>query len=127
MTSLRKMAGIAALMAISVVYVLVSPMPWAQAASGQPVIDGFLQPAGYTQITSLSSAAGLGSIPDGVKLTLIQAQDNDIRWRDDGTNPTTSVGMVLSAGQTLVYNGNPAAFKAIEVTASAALNVTFYK
>lgn len=96
-------------------------------ASGAPVLDGYLDPGGYTQVTSLATAAGLGTIPNGVKLTLIQAEAQDIRWRDDGVNPTASVGMVLGAGQTLVYNGNPAAFKAIEVTTSAKLNVTFYR
>jgi len=97
------------------------------AASGAPVLDGYLEPAGYSQLSVLSSAAGLGTIPNGVKLTLIQAESQDIRWRDDGVNPTASVGMVLEAGQTLVYNGNPAAFKAIETTASAKLNITFYR
>jgi hypothetical protein len=97
------------------------------AAAGQPVLDGYLDPGGYTQVTSLATAAGLGTIPNGVKLTLIQAEAQDIRWRDDGVNPTASVGMVLGAGQTLVYNGNPAAFKAIEVTTSAKLNVIFYR
>lgn len=96
-------------------------------ASGQPVIDGFLEPAGYVQVTSLSSAVGLGTIPNGTKLTLIQPESQDVRWRDDGTNPSTSVGMVLSAGTTLVYNGNPAAIKFIEVAASAKLNVAFYR
>lgn len=97
------------------------------AASGAPVLDGYLEPAGYAQVTSVSSAVGLGTIPNGVKLVLIQAEAQDVRWRDDGVNPTTSVGMVIPAGQTLVYNGNPSAFKAVEVTASAKLNVTFYR
>lgn len=91
------------------------------------VVDGYLTPAGYSQITSVSSAVGLGTIPSGVKLTLIQCESQDVRWRDDGTNPTTSVGVVLQAGQTLVYNGNPSTIKFIETTASAKLNVVFYR
>lgn len=97
------------------------------AADGQKVIDGYLEPAGYVQITSLSSAVGLGTIPADVKLTLIQAETQDIRWRDDGTNPTTGVGMLLADGQTLVYNGNPRALKLIETTASAVANVAYYR
>lgn len=97
------------------------------AASGQQVIDGYLDPAGYSQLTSLASATGVGTIPTGTKLTLIQAETQDVRWRDDGTNPTASVGMLLADGQTLVYNGNPSTLKVIEVTGSAKLNITFYK
>lgn len=101
--------------------------PLLMAASGQPVIDGYLQPAGYTQITSLSSAVSIGTIPDGTRLTLVQAETQNVRWRDDGTNPTSSVGMLLSAGQTLVYNGDPRSLRVIETTSSAVVNVAFYK
>lgn len=97
------------------------------AASGQPVIDGYLEPAGYVQVTSLATAVGLGTIPAGTRLTLVEAESQDVRWRDDGTNPTASVGMVLAAGQTLVYNGNPTTLKLIEVTASAKLNISYYR
>lgn len=97
------------------------------AYTGQKVVDGFLQPAGYVQITSLSSAVGLGTLPDGVTLTLIQAESKNVRWRDDGTDPTAAVGMILEAGQTLVYTGNPSEIKLIEVAASAIVNVSFYK
>jgi hypothetical protein len=96
-------------------------------AFGNKIIDGYLAPAGYTQVTSLSAATGLGTIPDGTQLALIQPESQDIRWRDDGSNPTTSVGMVLSAGSTLFYNGNMSAFKMIEVTATAKVNISFYK
>jgi hypothetical protein len=97
------------------------------AASGQPVIDGFLEPNGYVQITTLTTSVGLGTIPGNTKLTLIQAEVQNVRWRDDGTDPTTSIGMLLEAGQTLVYNGNPAEIELIEVTAGAVLNISFYR
>lgn len=81
---------------------------------------------GYLQVTSLSTAAGL-TVPSNASWALIQAQDQAVRWRDDGTNPTTSVGMYLAAGDTLTYDGtNLANLKFIEVTASAKLNVSFY-
>lgn len=111
----------------ALMWALLAVSPLLFAASGQPVIDGFVEPAGYTQITSVSSAVSLGTIPDGTKLTLIQAESQNVRWRDDGTNPTTTVGMLLQAGQTLVYNGNPARVRVIETTASASVNVSFYR
>lgn len=86
---------------------------------------GVLVPKGYQQITSLSSAAGL-TVPPGGVIALIQAETQSVRWRDDGTNPTTSVGMVLAAGETLAYTGQLAAIKLIETTASATLNISYY-
>jgi hypothetical protein len=89
------------------------------------VLAGKYSPLGYEQVTSLSSAAGL-TPPEGARLALIQAQDQDTRWRDDGTNPTTTVGMNLIAGAELSYSGNLAKIKFIEVAASAKLNVSYF-
>lgn len=96
-------------------------------AAGQAtqVIDGHLSNLGYQQVTSLSSAASL-TVPAFTKLAVIQCESQSVRWRDDGTNPTASVGMILNPGDTFFYNGNAGAFKAIEVAASAKLNVSYY-
>jgi hypothetical protein len=88
---------------------------------------GYMESAGYIQITSLSSAVGLGAIPDGTTLAIIQAETQNVRYRDDGTNPSASVGMLLPAGDLLYYTGKMADLKFIEVSASAKLNVTYYK
>jgi len=90
-----------------------------------------LSPFGYQQITSLSSATAL-TIPAPTNavpatLALIQAETQDVRWRDDGTNPTASVGMVLAAGETLPYTGDLSKLKFIETTASAKLNISYYR
>lgn len=82
-------------------------------------------PLGYQQITSLSSSTGL-TVPQDAKRALIQAESQQVRWRDDGTAPTASVGMTLDAGSTLAYTGNLAAIRLIEVSASAKLNVSYY-
>ncbi len=89
-------------------------------------IQGHLEPAGYEQISTLSAAKGL-TPPDQAKLALIQPQTKDISWRDDGTSPTASVGMFLAANDTLVYTGVFSAIKFIETSASAKINVTYYK
>lgn len=80
---------------------------------------------GYQQITSLGSAVGL-TVPTGATLALIQAEAQDIRWRDDGSNPTASIGMYLAAGNSVYYVGPLATFKAIEVTSGAILNILYY-
>lgn len=98
---------------------------------GRAVIDGQRVPNGFQQITSLSSAVGL-TVPAGTRLVLIQAEDQNVRWRDDGTDPTASVGMVITSDSLLVYTGagevSPfEAIRFIQETASAKLNVSYYK
>lgn len=80
---------------------------------------------GYEQITSLSSAQSL-NVPSGAKFCIVVPESQAVRWRDDGTSPTASVGMPISVGQPVEYSGNLAAIKFIEQTASAKLNVAYY-
>lgn len=91
-----------------------------------PIIDGFSVPAGYQQITSLNAAAGL-TVPAGSRIAIIQAETQAVRYRDDGTNPTSTVGMYLNALDIVIYNGDLSAIKFIETTASAKLNISYYK
>lgn len=88
---------------------------------------------GYQQITSLSSATGL-TVPSVDKnglncrpaIAIITPEGEDVRWRDDGVNPTASVGMPLAAGVTLQYDGDLTLIKFIEQTAGAKLNISYY-
>jgi len=80
---------------------------------------------GYQQITSLSSATGL-TIPQGTTLALIVPETQNVRWRDDGTNPTASVGMPIFVGASLSYDGDLSRIKFIESTAGATLNISYY-
>ena len=83
-------------------------------------------PVGYQQITSVSASTAL-TIPAGANVALIQAEAQAVRWRDDGTAPTASVGMSLAADETLPYTGNLSAIRFIEQTAGAKLNVSYYR
>lgn len=96
-----------------------------QALNPIPTCPGQVTPKGLQQITSLVAAASL-TVPSGAQFALIQAESQDVRWRDDGTNPTASVGMLLASGETLAYTGPLAAIRLIETTASAKLNVSYY-
>jgi hypothetical protein len=85
-------------------------------------------PLGYVQITSLSTAVGLGPVPNDTIMVLIQAEAQGLRWRDDGVAPTASVGMILAAGQTFQYTcPNLTLIQFIQQTSGAILNVSFYK
>lgn len=83
---------------------------------------------GYQQITagSLGSAVGFASVPASASAALIYVEAGNIRWRDDGTAPTATVGMPVSAGQAFVYSGPLSAIQFIEQAGqSPIINVTF--
>lgn len=80
---------------------------------------------GYQQITSLSASTAL-TVPTGATMALIVADTQGVRWRDDGTAPTASVGMPLAVGVSLSYDGDLKAIRFIQQAASATLNVSYY-
>lgn len=97
-------------------------------ASGNlsPTVQGYLESNGYQQITNVSAAVGL-TVPDKTRIAMIQPESQNVRWRDDGTNPTSAIGMILVANDILVYSGVMSSIKFIETAASAKLNITYYK
>ena len=96
-------------------------------------IKGVTSCLGYQQITSLSEATGL-TVPAvdrfGNKvmptMALIICETQNVRWRDDGTAPTASVGMPLTVGTALQYDGDLNRIQFIEQTGSAKLNISYY-
>jgi hypothetical protein len=97
-------------------------------SQGQRQLDAVLLSAGpYEQVTNLTAAVGFSAIPSNTETAVIVVEGQDIRWTDDGvTTPTATVGMLLKKDSTFVYNGEIKNFKAIEVAASAKLNVSYY-
>lgn len=89
---------------------------------------------GYAQDTSISTASNLPSIPTTDKqgnkqaptIAVITCETNTVRWRDDGTAPTTSVGMPLAAGTPFIYDGDIPNIKFIDTSTGAILNVSYY-
>lgn len=84
-------------------------------------------PLGQEQVTALSSAENLPDIPADAAWAVIIPEGNDVRWRDDGTDPTDSIGMPLSISQPLTYSGDLEAIKFIQQGAGAKLNVAYYR
>ncbi len=80
---------------------------------------------GYQQITSLSASTAL-TVPAGATRAVIIPESQGVRWRDDGTAPTASIGMVLPVLVTLSYDGDLSRIRFIQQAASATLNVSYY-
>ena len=87
-------------------------------------------PVAYAQATVSGSAISLPSIPTGANRALVQLETGDtIRWRDDGTAPTSSVGMVLYPANIIELTSaqSIAKFKAIGIVGGGVtLNVSYY-
>lgn len=88
---------------------------------------------GYQQITSLSAATGLTvPVTDATGLSakptiaIITPEGQAVRWRDDATAPSATVGMPLAVGVTLQYDGDLTKIRFIEQTAGAKLNISYY-
>ncbi len=90
------------------------------------MIGTYYRSLGYRQVAVSGAAVGLGAIPDGTTFTLITVEGGDVRFRDDGVNPTSSIGMVVKKDGVVKYDADPAVLKAINVSDAVTLNVTFY-
>lgn len=90
----------------------------------------FIQPLGYCQLTSVSSSTLVSSCSGGIPAltgwAVICVDTAAIRWRDDGTAPTASVGMPIAAGQCFYYSGTFATLRVIAQTGSPVVNISFY-
>lgn len=94
---------------------------------GTHVIDGHREPLGYEQITDVASGSGASlTVPEGARLAFIQPETKDVRWRDDGTDPISTVGMLITANSILSYTGDLHAIRFCQVAATAKLNVSYY-
>jgi hypothetical protein len=88
------------------------------------VADAIIEPDGYVQLNP-TIAMGIG-IGNG-RVALIQALDQNVRYRDDGPDPTTSIGVRIHAGESIWYTGDLRKIRFIEETSGAELNILVYK
>ena len=80
---------------------------------------------GYQQITSLSAATNL-TVPAGATLAVIIPEAQNVRWRDDGTAPTSTVGMPVAVGVVLSYDGDLKKIQFIQQASGSILNISYY-
>jgi hypothetical protein len=80
---------------------------------------------GYQQLAVGSGVQTL-SIPPWAHGCYLQAETNDVRFRFDGAAPTTSVGMLIKAGQNpFWFSERLGALQFIGAASPATLNVEF--
>jgi len=83
-----------------------------------------ISPVAYIQLDGLSVAKGIRV--EG-RTAVIQALNQNVRYRDDGTDPTPNTGMRIHAGETIPYLGDIRKVKFIEEDTGAELNITTYE
>ena len=84
----------------------------------RPIADG-------EQIALTTTATDL-TVPGGAYLAHIQAYDGNVRYRDDGTDPTTSTGICIFAGGDIWYDGDLDSIKLIAESGTVEVNVLYY-
>ena len=90
-----------------------------------------LVPVGFQQIASVTSGAAVTlTVPTGANNACFQVDTAPLRWRDDGTAPTASIGMQVAnsaSGCTFFYTGTLTAIQFIAVSTTGTLNITYYR
>lgn len=83
-------------------------------------------PMGYQQITP--TTATLLTVPTGATVALFQAEAQSIRFRDDGTAPSATAGMLVEAGLApFEYSGTLSQVQVIQATSGGILDVSYYR
>jgi hypothetical protein len=83
-----------------------------------------------TSLPTTSSSASLtsGGIPAIATFMVLVVETANIRWRDDGGAPTTSIGFLLTpTTPPMVYSAQILAFQFIAVSGSPVVDVAFYR
>jgi hypothetical protein len=55
------------------------------------------KPKGYEQLTVSSTSVGLVSIPAGASRAIVMVESQPLRYREDGTAPTSLIGVLCVA------------------------------
>lgn len=80
----------------------------------------------FTQISDSELATATGCPSPSGKTVVFQPLGNNIRWRPDGNDPTSSVGFQLVAGNIYSYTGDLRKVRFIREAAGATLNVAVF-
>lgn len=83
-----------------------------------------------SQFLSVTSASAVSlTVPTAARIAEICNETANARYRDDGTAPTTSTGMLIAAGAGVCfqYSGSLTAIQFIAVNTPTTLDVSYYR
>lgn len=82
-------------------------------------------PKGWGTVVNPTTATIIPAVT-GSKVAIIQAETGGIRYRDDGTPPTSTVGMLIPANTSVAYQGDLTTIKVIQASGAATVNILYY-
>lgn len=89
-----------------------------------------LKPKGIQNITIDNTSGGVGlTVPPMAMRAVLTVEAQPLRWTDNGTAPTTTVGILELAGSRFELYGKDSmlAFRAIRTTGtSSAIGISYY-
>lgn len=97
------------------------------------VTDRMTRALGYQQVNAAGTAATFNlTVPtnrENIKprFAVIQAEAQALRYRDDGVDPTATVGMLIPSGTSIDYTGDFNKIRLINATAGAIANISYYQ
>jgi len=104
---------------------------WAQDCPG--LNNMRMRPVAPTQQLTVSNTAVGLSVPSitgagqQVRMAVVMVTGNSIRYRDDGTNPTASVGILIQPNTPIIVcQSSLAVIKFIRETSDAILDIAYY-
>lgn len=86
-----------------------------------------LYPLGYAQWSlSTTTVTELPDPPAGTSVALVKIESAGARYRDDGVDPTSTVGMPIAVGESLVYDALMTDMRLIGQSNGSIVNVSYY-
>jgi len=88
-----------------------------------------LVPLGFQQFTGSTTGTAQGlTVPTGASIAYMTGEVQAVRYRDDGTAPTTSVGILIPVSQLpFIYTGPLTNFQFIGAVGGSILNISYYR
>lgn len=97
------------------------------AIAGDVTVTGGYISAGAGQYALTVSTATSLTVPAGAAIAEICVETAAVRYRDDGTAPTSSTGIPVTSGTCFQYGGPLNKVQFIAQTGSPTLDVSYYK
>jgi hypothetical protein len=101
----------------------------------QMVVTGMRKPLGYQQLATNNSTAVTPTVPASptgaatpCRFAIVQNESASvyIRWRDDGTAPTTTSGMRIPPAGELQYAADPSKLQFVSESSTPNVNISYY-